>query len=156
MYLLENTVSYNKQMGEHNFNALAGMTYQKDYKESVNASGSKYPTDGMSYNNLSGTDQTTYAIGSDYTDYAIVSYLGRVNYGFKSKYLVTVTGRVDGSSRFAVNNKYVFFPAVAFAWRAIEEPWLRNITALSNLKLRASYGKVGNQAIPSYGSLTTL
>ena len=156
MYLLENTVSYNKQMGQHNLNALAGMTYQKDYKEAVNASGSKYPTDGMGYNNLSGTDQTTYAIGSDYTDYAIVSYLGRVNYGFKSKYLVTVTGRVDGSSRFAINNKYAFFPAVAFAWRAIEEPWLKNITVLSNLKVRASYGKVGNQAIPSYGSLSTL
>jgi len=156
MYLLENTVTYNKQWSEHSLNALAGMTYQYDYKESVNAGGSKYPTDGTSYNNLNGTDQTTFAIGSDYTDYAIVSYLGRVNYGFKSKYLVTLTGRVDGSSKFAVNNKYAFFPAVAFAWRAIEEPWLRNIAVLSNLKLRASYGKVGNQAIPSYGSLTTL
>lgn len=156
MYLLENTVSYNKQWSEHSLNALAGMTYQHDYKESMNASGSKYPTDGTSYNNLNGTDQTTFSIGSNYTDYAIVSYLGRVNYGFKSKYLVTLTGRIDGSSRFAANNKYAFFPAVAFAWRAIEEPWLRNITVLSNLKLRASYGKVGNQAIPSYGSLTTL
>lgn len=156
MYLIENTVSYNKQWKAHNLNALAGMTYQYAYTEAVNAGGSKYPTDVMEYNNLNGTDQTTFTIGSDLTDYAIVSYLGRVNYGYKSKYLVTLTGRVDGSSRFAANNKYAFFPAVAFAWRAIEEPFMKNITFLSNLKLRASYGRVGNQAIPSYGSLTTL
>jgi TonB-linked SusC/RagA family outer membrane protein len=156
MYLIENTISYNKQFHQHNLNALAGMTYQSASTESLNAGGSKYPTDVMEYNNLNGTDQTTFTIGSDLTDYAIVSYLARVNYGFKSKYLLTLTGRVDGSSRFAVNNKYAFFPAIAFAWRAIEEPFFRNITVLSNLKVRASYGRVGNQAIPSYGSLSTL
>lgn len=157
MYLIENTVSYNKQLSQwHNLNALAGMTYQSAYTESVNAGGAKYPTDVMEYNNLNGTDQTTFSVGSDLTDYAIVSYLARVNYGFKSKYLLTLTGRVDGSSRFAANNKYAFFPAVAVAWRAIEEPFFKNIAVLSNLKLRASYGKVGNQAIPSYGSLSTL
>lgn len=157
MYLIENTVSYNKQIGQqHSLNALAGMTYQSAQTESLNGGGSKYPTDVMEYNNLNGTDQTTFTIGSDLTDYAIVSYLGRVNYGFKSKYLLTLTGRVDGSSRFAANHKYAFFPAVAVAWRAIEEPFFKNITVLSNLKLRASYGRVGNQAIPSYGSLSTL
>jgi len=157
MYLLENTVSYNKRFSKkHSFNAVAGMTFQSAVTESVNASGSKYPTDVMSFNNLNGTDQTTFSIGSDRTDYALVSYLGRVNYSYNDRYLFTVTGRVDGSSRFATNNKYAFFPAVAFAWRAIEEPFFKNINNLSNLKLRLSYGKVGNQAIPSYGSLSTL
>lgn len=157
MYLIENTISYNKLFNKkHNVSLLAGMTYQYGNTESVNAGGSKYPTDVMEYNSLSGTDQTTFTVGSDFVDYAIVSYLARANYGYRSKYLLTLTGRVDGSSRFAANNKYAFFPAVAVAWRAIEEPFFKNITGLSNLKLRASYGKVGNQAIPSYGSLTTL
>ncbi|MBS0031180.1 TonB-dependent receptor [Chitinophaga sp. 22321] len=157
MYLLENTLSYNKKFaGKHSLDAVAGMTFQSYTLESLNGKGSKYPTDGMEYNNLNGTDQSTFIIGSGYSQFAIVSYLGRVNYGYKDKYLLTLTGRVDGSSRFAVNNKYAFFPAVAFAWRAIEEPFIKNLDVFSNLKFRASYGKVGNQAIPPYGSLPTL
>ncbi|MBC9930264.1 TonB-dependent receptor [Chitinophaga qingshengii] len=157
MYLLENTVSYNQTIRKnHRIDAVAGMTFQTANTEYVKASGSKYPTDGMEYNNLNGTDQSTFYIGSSYSQFAIVSYLGRVNYGFKDRYLLTLTGRVDGSSRFAANNKYAFFPAVALAWRAIEEPFIKNLNVFSNLKLRASYGKVGSQAIAPYGSLPTL
>jgi TonB-linked SusC/RagA family outer membrane protein len=157
MYLLENTLSYNKKFaGKHSLDAVAGMTFQSYTMENLNGKGSKYPTDGMEYNNLNGTDQSTFSIASGYSQFAIVSYLGRVNYGYKEKYLLTLTGRVDGSSRFATNNKYAFFPAVAVAWRAIEEPFVKNLDIFSNLKLRASYGRVGNQAIPPYGSLPTL
>lgn len=157
MYLMENTLSYNKKIaGKHSLDAVAGMTFQSYTMEMLNGKGSKYPTDGMEYNNLNGTDQSTFGVASGYSQFAIVSYLGRVNYGYKDKYLLTLTGRVDGSSRFAVNNKYAFFPAVAVAWRAIEEPFIKNLNVFSNLKIRASYGKVGNQAIPPYGSLPTL
>lgn len=157
MYLLENTVSYNQTFRKHHrVDAVAGMTFQSANTEYVRAQGSKYPTDGMEYNNLNGTDQSTFIINSSYSQFAIVSYLGRVNYGYKDRYLLTLTGRVDGSSRFATNNKYAFFPAVAVAWRAIEEPFIKNLHVFSNLKLRASYGKVGSQAIAPYGSLPTL
>jgi len=82
------------------------------------------------------------------------SYLGRIHYGFKDRYFIDITGRVDGASKFGKNNKYGFFPAVSAAWRIIEEPFVKNISWLSDLKLRASYGVTGNAgAIGPYQSL---
>src|SRR5207302_489109 len=82
----------------------------------------------------------------------LASWLGRVNYALRDRYLFTATLRADGSSKFAANNKWAAFPAVAFAWRAIDEPALKRQTLLSDLKLRVSYGKSGNQAIGAYQS----
>ncbi len=85
------------------------------------------------------------------------SYLGRINYGFKDKYLLDLTTRVDGSSKFGANNKYGFFPAVSAAWRIIDEPFMQNIEWLSDFKLRASYGITGNAGgISPYQSLSTV
>lgn len=85
------------------------------------------------------------------------SYMGRINYGYKDKYFLDLTARIDGSSKFGVNNKYGFFPAVSAAWRIIDEPFLKNITWLSDLKLRASYGLTGNAGgISPYQSLSTV
>ncbi len=85
------------------------------------------------------------------------SVMGRINYGYKEKYLLDLTARVDGSSKFGVNNKYGFFPAVSAAWRIIDEPFVQNISWLSDLKLRASYGITGNAGgISPYQSLSTV
>src|SRR5437773_2166664 len=86
----------------------------------------------------------------------LASWLGRVNYALRDRYLFTATLRADGSSKFAANNKWAAFPAVAFAWRAIDEPALKRQTLLSDLKLRVSYGKSGNQAIGAYQSLPAI
>lgn len=89
-------------------------------------------------------------------DLLLISYFGRINYSLKNKYLLTVTGREDGSSKFGANNKYAFFPSAALAWKVSDENFLKNNSAISNLKLRTSYGVTGNSEIPAYSSLSTL
>ncbi|MEM6767324.1 MAG: SusC/RagA family TonB-linked outer membrane protein, partial [Bacteroidota bacterium] len=95
-------------------------------------------------------------INSFQSEEALRSYMGRVEYDFADKYLLTGTVRVDGSSKFAEGNKYSVFPSVAFAWRLSQEEFLANSPLLSNLKLRASYGQIGNQAINPYSTFGLL
>ncbi len=96
-------------------------------------------------------------VGSSRSAERLDSYMGRVNYGFKDKYFVDFTARVDGSSKFGANHKYGFFPAVAAGWRIIEEGFMQNVTAISDLKLRGSYGLTGNSgALSAYQSLATV
>ena len=86
----------------------------------------------------------------------MLSYISRIHYSFDDRYLFTFTGRVDGSSKFGENSKYGFFPSGAFAWRVSEEKFMRDVKAVSNLKLRLSYGLVGNAGIQPYQSQGTL
>src|SRR5205814_929206 len=87
------------------------------------------------------------------SEWSMISYLGRINYTLKNKYLFTVTGRVDGSSKFAAGSQYGFFPSGAVAWKVSDEDFIQDIRVINNLKIRASYGVIGNQAIPPYMSL---
>jgi len=94
---------------------------------------------------------------SSLTRFAFNSYFGRLNYSLKDRYLLTITGRVDGSSKFGTDNKYAFFPSAALAWRVSDEPFINNnISAISNLKLRTSYGVTGNSEIAAYSALGLL
>ena len=86
----------------------------------------------------------------------ILSYMGRVNYSYNDRYLLTLTLRADGSSRLAEGNKWHFFPSAAVAWNISRENFMQNISAISNLKLRASYGSVGQQSINAYQTLGAL
>jgi len=157
MWLNENTVSYNKDITkDHHINAVIGTSYQTGNTERLRGFASQYATDLFLYNNLGATDQKNFNITSGYEKYTIMSYLGRFNYSFKNKYLLTVTGRLDGSSRFAANHKNAFFPAVALAWKASDEEFIKNLNVFDNLKLRASFGYNGNQAINIYSSLPSL
>ncbi|PSL47830.1 TonB-linked SusC/RagA family outer membrane protein [Chitinophaga niastensis] len=157
MWLSENTLTYDKQLGkDHHISILGGTTYQTSTTDTLSAGGDKYSNDIFQYNNLGATDRTTYAIGSQYEQFTIISFLGRINYSYKEKYLFTLTGRSDGASRFAENHKYAFFPAAAVAWRMGDEPFIRNLNVFDNLKLRASYGYNGNQGIATYSSLPAL
>lgn len=155
-WTIENTLNYDKTIKKHSINALVGMTYQTDVVEGLSGSASKFPNDTYEYNSLGSTDQTTFGVGSSYTKFSIVSYLGRLNYSYNNRYLLTLTGRIDGASNFAVNNKYAVFPAVAVAWRASDEDFMKNQDVISNLKVRLSYGVTGNQGISPYQSLQTL
>ncbi|GAB4040362.1 SusC/RagA family TonB-linked outer membrane protein [Spirosoma gilvum] len=153
---LENYLTYNKQFGQdHSFTGLLGISWQETNAFRMNGSISGFATDYFGFNNL-GAGATNPSVGSDASRFAFNSYFGRINYGYKNKYLFTATGRADGSSKFGENNKFAFFPSAALAWRVSEEDFLKGNQIISNLKLRSSYGLTGNSEIPPYQSLSTL
>ena len=109
------------------------------------------------FNNLDvGSDPELYVTHSEYTGRTLVSVLGRINYSYKSKYLITLVGRQDWSSVFAPGNKGEFFPSIGVAWVMSEEPFIQNLNVFDLLKLRASYGRAGSQAISPYRTLAVL
>ncbi|NIG56934.1 TonB-dependent receptor [Chitinophaga sp. Cy-1792] len=154
----ENYLTYNKRFNEkHNFTGMAGLSWQETNMFGFNARGENFSTDFFGDNNLgAGSNIPASGVGSSRGRFAFNSYFARLNYSYKERYLITFTGRADGSSKFGKNNKWGLFPSTALAWRASEEPWLKNNKVLSNLKFRTSYGLTGNSEIPSYNSLASL
>jgi TonB-dependent starch-binding outer membrane protein SusC len=152
-HLLEHTLTYNKIFAQkHNFNAVAGASWQGDDAEYLQASGKGFPNDGV-LNNLSSASQN-YTIASTKTQSGLISYFGRVNYQYNQKYLLTLSARTDESSKFAVENKWAFFPTAAIGWRLSEEKFLKNASFINDLKLRASTGVTGSQNFGAYQWLT--
>ncbi|GAA4469724.1 TonB-dependent receptor [Nibrella saemangeumensis] len=151
-WLNENILTYDRSFGNHKINTTLGYTVQKsDYE--LNAVGAiNYPNDLVEYvaagQVTSGTAQRE--------QWALESYLGRINYSFNSKYLVTASFRRDGSSRFGTGNKYGNFPSLALGWRVSEERFMRDLDGISNLKIRGSYGLTGNFNIGNYSSIGQL
>ena len=154
-WLNENTLNYKKVVDKHSFNVLVGYTFQNADYENVSASGQNFASDILTYNDL-GAAQQTNTSGSGSYDWSLRSYLGRINYDLANKYLFTLSGRFDGSSRFGEDNKFSFFPSGSFAWRLSNEKFLSNVKSISDLKIRASYGVTGNQEIGQYQSLGAL
>lgn len=147
----ENTIQYQSDFGEnHSMTALAGASFQKVSTEITGAEAYGITSDATGYNNLSFSDPIRAKVTSDYNGFQIASFFGRLNYTYMDKYLFTLVGRTDGSSVFADGNKYEFYPSVAGAWKISEESFMQNQYVVSDLKLRASYGKSGNQAIEPY------
>jgi len=155
-WLNENTLTYVKKFGErHAFNAVVGFTQQALRSEYVTAGSQGFSAEQLTYNDLGGgVVYTKPASGS--SEWALKSFLGRVNYTFDDKYLFTVTARADGSSRFGGNHKWGYFPSAAFAWNASKESFLKLPEIVNNLKFRLSAGLTGNQEIGVYQSLATL
>jgi TonB-linked SusC/RagA family outer membrane protein len=154
-YLNENILTYNKLLNKHSFNVVAGYTWQMDRDQQFSTSASNFLTDMYEADNL-GAGAVFAPPVSWKNQSQLVSYLGRINYTFDNKYLISLTGRSDGSSKFGANNKWAFFPSVAVGYKLSEEAFFQSIDAISNLKIRASYGKTGNQNIESYRSLARL
>jgi TonB-dependent starch-binding outer membrane protein SusC len=155
-WLNENTLSYSKTINQdHSLSALLGYTIQGYKNESVTANGANFSNDFATYNNL-GAGATLQASSSTVSKWALASYLARVNYDFKNRYLLTLTARRDGSSRFGENNKFGFFPSAAFAWKVTNEGFMQNQRIISDLKLRVSYGVSGNQEIGDYRYYSTI
>jgi TonB-linked SusC/RagA family outer membrane protein len=152
-WVLENIVTYTKNIGEdHNFDLTLLFGRNHAEAESTLATGEQFNVDVLGYNNL-GLGEIQRISSSAY-DVDMVSYMARLNYQFKNRYLLTLTARKDGSSVFSVNNKYATFPSGSVAWIATDEGFMKDLQFLDMLKLRASYGSVGNQAIEPYQSLT--
>jgi TonB-linked SusC/RagA family outer membrane protein len=153
---VENYLTYNKRINElHSINALLGIAWQETNFFNFGAHSENFNTDFYQANNL-GAGSSAISVNSLRNRSAFNSYFGRVNYSFKEKYLLTATGRIDGSSKFGANHKYAFFPSAGFAWRASEEPFLKGNKTVSNLKLRTSYGITGNSEIDAYAPLASL
>ena len=153
---LENYLTYNKQINSNNsITALLGISWQATDRFGFGASVRNFATDFFTFNNL-GAGSTLPAVTSFADRTAFNSYFGRINYNLMDKYLVTFTGRADGSSKFGENHKFAFFPSAALAWRVSEESFLKGNPIVSNLKLRTSYGLTGNSEIPAYSSLSLL
>ena len=149
-YTLENVITYNKKINQlHNIGITALQSIQRDRDDRSSISVLGIPAETQSYYRLGDASQITGA-NTELIEWTLLSYMGRINYDFKEKYLLTATLRVDGSSRFGTNTKYGYFPSVALGWNISEEPFLKSVKAIDQLKLRLSYGAVGNQGINPY------
>ena len=151
-----NTANYMKTFAKvHNLNVMIGFTAEKFGYWNVKGTGLDIPNDSETLRELDSATTGMKAEGTS-TSNTLVSYLGRVMYNFDQRYYITASVRVDGSSRFPKGNKYATFPAVSGAWRLSEEHFMEDVDWLDNLKIRAGWGKVGNQAIGNSDFLTLL
>jgi TonB-dependent starch-binding outer membrane protein SusC len=151
----ENILSYRRPVrGTDNLDVVAGFTVQTGRDEGVSAANSQFANDATGVYNLSAG--TLPSANSSFSEWGLLSYLARANYSLLDRYLVTVTGRYDGSSRFGDNRKWALFPSAAVAWRLVQEPFMRNQRLFNDLKLRLGYGITGNQEIGLYQSLARL
>jgi TonB-linked SusC/RagA family outer membrane protein len=154
-WIIKNTLEYQEEWDDHRLKVLGGITAQKSTSEGLGGRRVNFPGTDPSFFflNAGESDGQTNFNGSSSS--GIISYLGRVNYVFKDRYLFTGTYRVDGSSKFGANNRYGYFPSVALGWRISEEPFF-NVPEISNLKLRGSWGRVGNDKIDSNAAIPTV
>jgi TonB-linked SusC/RagA family outer membrane protein len=153
--LSENTISYIKSFQKHSVSAVAGFTYQDFVNTSLSGSGNGFLSDVFGTNDLSAAI-TPGIPNSGYSKSVLLSYLARINYSYDSKYLVTASFRRDGSSKYSEGNKWGAFPSAALAWRVSNEDFLKENTVISDLKVRASWGLTGSQAINAYATLNQL
>ena len=149
MYTWENLLYWNKTIDIHTFGLTLLQSIQQETSETnnINVNDLAYATQ-LWYN--VGSAPTISGVSSGYTKWQIASFMGRLNYTLKDRYLLTVSARYDGSSRLAPGHKWVLFPSAALAWRITEENFMQNISVLNNLKLRVGYGMTGNSAIAPY------
>lgn len=152
--LLEMILKYDQKFGKHGINAMAGYSYQYFWTEGLNTAAYGFLTDVFKWYNIAAAQtiesQTSYAQSNK-----LISFYGRVNYNYDNRYLFTATVRHDGSSRFGADHKWGTFPSFAGSWRISEEKFF-DMPAVSNLKVRASWGLTGNQEIGNYNSISTL
>lgn len=146
-------LSYDKTLASiHHINAVVALETQKYNWESLSGSASNLKFADLKYDNLAQAGSVS--AGSDYSMWALLSYLGRINYSLMDRYLFSVSVRRDGSSKFAKGNKFSTFPAGAIAWNAANEDFIKNLNVFSKLKLRFSWGLTGSQAISPYATLS--
>lgn len=156
-WINENTLTYDKRVGPHSINLLGGFSRQRTDVNGDNSRNANFVSDITSFFDIgAGTQEGGPTVGSRRSSQTLESWLSRLNYSLLDKYLLTLTYRNDGSSRFAIGKKRGGFPSAAFAWRASEEPFFKGISALDQLKFRFSVGTVGNPSIRPYQSLARL
>jgi TonB-linked SusC/RagA family outer membrane protein len=151
-WLVENTLSYEKSFGNHNLSAVAGYTAQRNKIRMNQVQAENFPDDLVQ--TVSG-GQVTGGTATE-EEWSLASYLGRINYSWKDKYLLSATVRSDRASRFGEGNKVGYFPSFSAGWRVSDEPFMKKLTFINDLKIRGSWGKTGNFLIPNYASIGLL
>ena len=147
-FITTQTLNWNKTFnGVHNVSALAGVEYLSETREGISGAGIGFPT--FQFRTIQSA-ATPESVTGFWTGYRRASAFSSVNYDFKKKYLVTLTARYDGSSRFGTNNQYGLFPSVRVGWSLVEEEFLKNSSTVSEMKFRASYGLTGNDQIGNF------
>jgi len=152
-WLWDNTFTYDVTFNKHKLNVMAGTSAQEKRYNFINGSIQSFADDNINqlHNGL-----LLPTIDGSTSSWSILSYLGRVNYSYADKYLITASLRHDGSSRFGENRKYGLFPSASLAWRISEEDFFKNIEFINSLKVRAGYGETGNQNIGNYSFASQL
>lgn len=146
-YTAEAFLEYTKSFGDHNINALIGYSAQKFDQKTNGVTGTDYLTDDIPYLEVATQITSGY---SRATQYSLLSYIGRINYNYRSKYILSASLRRDGSSRFGAENRYGSFPSISAAWALGDEQFMKNLYEFDMLKLRVSYGLTGNNNIGNY------
>jgi TonB-linked SusC/RagA family outer membrane protein len=153
-WLLENTLSYSVALRGHRISAVAGQTAQKNNVNWIGVTARDFQNEQLQVvNGSKDTERRASGTGSIYT---LASYLARVNYSFKDKYLLSASVRRDGSSNFGANHKWGNFPSISAGWNIAEESFMKSITPVNSLKIRASWGQLGNDAIGAFGYLSSI
>lgn len=151
----ENVATYKRDTGDHSIGLTGITSYIASQQDFASASGRNQLLSSQLFYGLGNANEGL-AISSGYEESSLMSLAGRVNYGFRDRYLLTLTGRFDGSSRLSPSQQWAFFPSVAAAWRVSDEPFLRDNALVSDMKLRLSYGVSGNDAVDPYSTQATL
>ncbi|NII25389.1 TonB-dependent receptor [Pseudoflavitalea sp. X16] len=156
-YTLENIVTYDKTIaGKHKINVTGLFSYQEDHTHNTFVSKDSIDENFIQFYNLgqaNASNNVKPVVTGAESSFALVSYMARVNYAYDDRYMLTLTGRIDGSSVLAPGNKYHEYPAVSAGWNISNESFMRNIKHLSNLKLRVGFGQTSNQSVRPYSSL---
>lgn len=156
-YTLENIVTWDKNFGDHRLRLTGIYSVQEVEEYRSAATANTLPADYIFYYNLGLANTSSVPLTNNYYNRSgLLSYMGRLNYAFNDRYLITLTGRADGSSRLAEGNKWFYYPAAAVAWNIANESFMDDISAISSLKFRAGWGKTSNQAVDPYASLGAL
>lgn len=158
--IFEWLTNYSGTFGKHNVKGMVGYSYQYSQYSGFNAENKDFPNDGLGSDNLGSgefvKEEGEIGMGSYRNDSKLIAFFGRVSYDYEGKYLLTASLRHEGSSKFGANNKWGNFPAVSVGWRISQEKFMKNISWINDLKLRADYGVTGNQDFGSYLSLNTM
>lgn len=152
-WAFQNTFTYYKSFSDKSrINAVLGFTMENNSNRIESVSAQNIVDESLKEESISWASEVVLPLTNQMYENTLMSFLGRVQYSLRDKYLFTASLRSDGSSKFTGNNKFSYFPSAAFAWRINEEPFLKKVDKISNLKLRMSYGRTGNQSIPAYSS----
>lgn len=154
-YLIENTLNYQRTFGKNSISALVGLTTEQDLYRNTSASAQGFPNNSLRV--LGATTGYSTGVGGGQNQWDMLSYLGRILYSYSDKYYLTANVRRDGSSEFGEANRYGVFPSVSAGWRISAEPFWESLkTTVQNLKLRGSYGVLGNQPGLDYAYIPTI
>jgi TonB-dependent starch-binding outer membrane protein SusC len=148
-FLTTQTLNFDKKFGDHTVNALAGFEYKHEQNEGISTTADGFPSPDFRYLNSAANAASS---GEFFSEFKRISGFSRVNYNFKGKYLLALTGRYDGSSRFGKSNQFGFFPSVQAGWNIKDENFMQSVEFLSFLKLRASFGTTGNDNVSNFAS----